>query len=524
MKANWPRIAHLILAGAIAFASVAAWARRVDPQPQADSSDAERIYRVETKVASITLGASQPPLELNLLKLMALYKVPGVSVGVIDNYKIAWAKAYGVTEAGGTTPVTTHTLFQAGSISKPVTAAGALSLVEHGRLSLDEDVNKKLVSWKVPENEFTKDQKVTLRRLMSHSAGLSVHGFPGYAAGQPIPTVVQVLNGEKPANTEPVRVFFVPGTKSVYSGGGITIEQLLMQDVAGKPFPALMNELVLGPIGMTDSTYEQPLPPAREDFAASGTDSSGNVVAGKRHVYPEMAAAGLWTTPTDLAKFAIEIALSKQGKSNRVLSESMTRTMLTPEIEHTGLGFFVGMGGSPDAFGHGGADEGFQAQLIMLADSGQGAVVMADSDNGINLADFLIASIAKEYGWKSNPAKPSMFSILSLIADARGTKAALDKYVELKKDGAEQNEIDENTLNGLGYYLLRNGQVDNAILIFKRNIVDYPNSWNPYDSLGEAYMNAGQKDLAIRNYEKSIELNPKNQNGIDMLKKLKQQP
>lgn len=524
MKANWPRIAHVILAGTILVASVAAWARRTNPQPSADFSDAERTHRVETNLVSITLGASEPPLELNLLKLMELYKVPAVSVAVIDNYKIAWAKAYGVTEAGGTTPVTTHTLFQAGSISKPVTAAGALCLVEHGKLSLDEDVNKKLVSWKVPENEFTKDQKVTLRRLMSHSAGLTVHGFPGYAAGQPIPTVVQVLNGEKPANTEPVRVFFVPGTKSVYSGGGITIEQLLMQDVTGEPFPALMRELVLGPIGLTDSTYEQPLPPSREAFAASGTDISGSVVPGKRHVYPEMAAAGLWTTPTDLAKFAIEIALSKQGKSNRVISQTMTREMLTPEFDHTGLGFFVGMGDSPDAFGHGGADEGFQAELIMLADSGQGAVVMADSDNGINLADFLIASIAKEYAWKSNPVKPSMFSILSLIANARGTNVALEKYAELKKSGSDQNEIDENTLNGLGYQLLRTGRVDDAILIFKRNVTEYPNSWNPYDSLGEAYMHAGRKDLAIQNYEKSIELNPKNQNGIDMLTKLKQQP
>jgi tetratricopeptide (TPR) repeat protein len=147
---------------------------------------------------------------------------------------------------------------------------------------------------------------------------------------------------------------------------------------------------------------------------------------------------------------------------------------------------------------------------------------MADSDNGINFADFLIASIAKEYAWKSNPAKPSTFSILSLIAEARGTNVALEKFAELKKSGADQNEIDEFTLNGLGYQLLRAGHVDDAILIFKRNVAEYPNSWNPYDSLGEAYMHAGQKDLAIQNYEKSIALNPKNQNGIDFLKKLKQ--
>jgi CubicO group peptidase (beta-lactamase class C family) len=196
-------------------------------------------------------------------------------VAIIDNYKIAWAGAFGVTAPGGTEPVTTSTLFQAGSISKPVAAVGAMWLVEHGKLSLDEDVNKKLKSWKVPENEFTKDQKVTLRRLMSHSAGLTVHGFPGYAVGTQMPTLVQIFNGEKPANTDPIRVDFVPGTKMRYSGGGVTIEQQLVIDVTGKPFPQFMHDTVLSKIGMTDSSYEQPLPPERAPTArpwkANGT-------------------------------------------------------------------------------------------------------------------------------------------------------------------------------------------------------------------------------------------------------------
>ncbi len=259
---------------------------------------------------------------------------------------------------------------------------------------------------------------------MTHSGGLTVHGFPGYAADAPVPTVVQVLNGEKPANTAPVRVFFVPGTKSEYSGGGVTIEQLLVQDVTGKPFPVFMRETVLDKIGMTDSTYEQPLPAARAALAAGGTYADGKAVPGKFHVYPEMAAAGLWTTPTDLAKFAIEIALSKHGKSNRVLSESMTEQMLTPQIDLVGLGFFLGDTKTAGQFGHGGADEGFQAQLLMFADSGQGVVVMANSDNGINLADLLIANIAREYGWQSNPIKPSTEGILSLVLSARGGEAA----------------------------------------------------------------------------------------------------
>jgi CubicO group peptidase (beta-lactamase class C family) len=482
----------------------------------------ERIRKIESGFAPLPLGKDGTPLPLDLLKLMQLYNVPGLSVAVIDGYQIAWAKAYGVTESGAATPVTTRTLFQAGSISKPVAAAGALALVERGVLSLDEDVNMKLVTWKVPENEFTKDQKVTLRRLMTHSAGLTVHGFPGYAAGAPIPTLVQIFNGEKPANTAPIRVDFVPGTKTRYSGGGITIEQQLMIDVTGKLFPQFMRETVLDKIGMSDSTYEQPLTPARAALAASGTYAFGNVVPGKRHVYPEMAAAGLWTTPTDLAKFAIEIALSKQGKSNRVLSATMTREMLKPQIENVGLGFFLGEGKNADQFGHDGADEGFQAILTMFADPGQGVAIMANSDNGIAVGEELVASIAKEYAWNYTPPQRSARGLLFLIARASSPQAALEKFSQLKISAASAKELDEGILNQLGYMYLQSGKIDDAILFFRRNVQEYPQSWNVYDSLGEAYMNAGKKDLAIQNYEKSIQLNPKNQNGMDMLKKLKE--
>ena len=223
--------------------------------------------------------------------------MPGLSIAVVDNFHIVWTKAYGVIEAGSNTPVTPRTLFQAGSISKPVAASGALYLVEQGKLSLDEDVNQKLKTWKVPENEFTKTEKVTLRRVMSHTAGLTVHGFPGYDVNDSVPTLVQIFNGEKPANTAPIRVDFVPGTQSRYSGGGVTIEQQLMIDVTGKPFPALMREFVLDKIGMTDSSYEQPLPPARAAITASGTYADGKTVHGRWHIYPEMAAAGCGPHP-----------------------------------------------------------------------------------------------------------------------------------------------------------------------------------------------------------------------------------
>jgi CubicO group peptidase (beta-lactamase class C family) len=184
---------------AVALSVIVSTPAQSDPQhDKKDSDPAVRIQRVENGILPIPLSGTEPPVQLNVEKLMQLYKCPGLSVAVIDNFEIAWAKGYGVTEAGGNKPVTVHTLFQAGSISKPVAATGTLYLIEHGRLSLDENVNQKLKSWQVPDNEFTKDQKVTLRRILSHSAGLTVHGFPGYEAGSPIPTLLQIFNGEPP--------------------------------------------------------------------------------------------------------------------------------------------------------------------------------------------------------------------------------------------------------------------------------------------------------------------------------------
>jgi CubicO group peptidase (beta-lactamase class C family) len=489
--------------------------------PRKQEDQEARMHRVEATVVDMPMGEKQAPLRLDLPQLMKLYNVPGLSIAVIDNFQIVCVKAYGVIETGSNTPVTPRTLFQAGSISKPLAATGALYLVEHGKLSLDENVNEKLKTWKVPENEFTKNEKVTLRRLMSHTAGLAIHGFPGYDVNDPLPTLVQIFNGEKPANTAPVRVDILPGTKEVYSGGGVTIEQQLMMDVTGRAFPALMRELVLDKIGMAGSTYEQPLPSARAAMTAGGTYADGEVVHGRWHIYPEMAAAGLWTTPTDLGRFAIEIALSKHGKSNRVLSDKMTNEMLKPVLEEAGLGLFMDRN-NPGQFGHNGADEGFQAILTMNAESGKGVAIMANSDNGIAIGDILLQRVAKEYGWNYKSGAQGAFPMLMLIAKSKGTEAALQRYAELKKSPTTDYQVEERTLNILGYTLLVSGQMQDAIAVFQRNVQEYPGSSNVYDSLGEAYMKAGQKELAIQNYEKSLQLDLKNKNAAEMLKKLKE--
>jgi CubicO group peptidase (beta-lactamase class C family) len=291
---------------------------------------------------------------MDIAAWMSLYDAPGVSVAVWDDFKLVWAKAYGVKAAGGRDAVTLDTLFQAGSISKPVAAIAAMQQVERGTLSLDADINTALRSWKVPQNELTAKEKVTLRRLLSHRAGLTVHGFPGYGVNAPIPTLVQVLDGAKPANTAPVRVDLLPGTKFRYSGGGTTIVQLALQDVLGKPFPEIMKAAVIDRLALKNSTFEQPLPAARAAQAATGHYGSGRAVDGRWHVYPEMAAAGLWTTPSDLGRIAIEIARAKKGESTRLLKPATVVEMLTPasreepDEQTPGLGFFVDRTGKTD--------------------------------------------------------------------------------------------------------------------------------------------------------------------------------
>ncbi|HEV8037315.1 MAG TPA: serine hydrolase domain-containing protein [Bryobacteraceae bacterium] len=366
---------------------------------QTETPLSQRIQRVETSLMPAEIAKGAPIPKWTIADRMTHYNVVGVSVAVIDNYAIHWAKGYGTLAKDNHRPVTTETLFQAGSISKPVAATAALHLVEAGKLSLDEDVNRKLKSWQVPENEFTRDQKVTLRRILSHSAGLTVHGFPGYAVDETPPSLVDILDGKKPANTAPIRVDLVPGSTERYSGGGYTIMQLLLTDVTGMPFPPLLKNTVLEKIGMQHSTYQQPLPPDWAKDAASGYRSNGDPVAGKWHVYPEMAAAGLWTTASDLAQFAIEIQKSREGRSNRVLSREMTNQMLTRQIDGAGLGLMLGGTDQAPRFSHGGADDGFQAFLIGTLDSGKGAIVMANSDNGISLAQEILLSIAAEYNW-----------------------------------------------------------------------------------------------------------------------------
>ena len=384
-------------------------------QKQKQTAD-PAIHAVETGLLPPTVLKDGATHAYTINERMKKYDVPGVSVAVVHDGRIVWAKGYGVAKLGGR-PITPETLFQAGSISKPVASVAALRMVEDGKLNLDENVNSKLKTWKIPDNEFTKQRDVTLREIMTHTAGITVHGFPGYATTDKVPTIVKVLNGEKPANTKPVRVDMVPGTKWRYSGGGFTVMQLLMTDVSGQDFPTLTRELVLKPFGMTSSTYQNPLPVAWRSRAATPYAEKLKPIRGGAHTYPEMAAAGLWTTPSDLARFIIALQRALAGTDNRVLTQRMAWAMLHHQYDDSrapgfmritrssgdwGLGIAVFGQGKNAGFEHGGVDEGFEAALAGFDAIGDGAVVMTNAAGGIALAQEVLASIARAYHWPGN--------------------------------------------------------------------------------------------------------------------------
>jgi CubicO group peptidase (beta-lactamase class C family) len=388
-----------------AFAALLFSACATPPAPEPTPAKAQAaIAAIETALTPrFTLDEnSRPPRgPATLTAEMQRLRVPAVSIALVEGGRVVWAKAYGLADVAANRAATPDTLFQAASISKPLTAIAAMRMVERGQLSLDEDVNTRLTSWKLPPSDFTRTKPVTLRLILSHSAGLQPSGFLGYRQGLSIPTVPQVLDGLVPANSPPVRSFAEPGSEFRYSGGGYTIAQQLMADVSGRSFSALMGDLVLRPAGMTHSTFEQPLPERLASTAAFGYRQPDQPIVGRWHAYPELAAAGLWTTPSDLGRLGIAFSAAWSGQSSQLLQQQSARTMMIQGAGAYGLGWNVGFQGreGPTVISHAGGNEGYRSVLYMWPELGQGIVIMTNSDNGDMLWREILAAAAAAYDW-----------------------------------------------------------------------------------------------------------------------------
>ena len=371
------------------------------------SRERAAIEALEKRVVALprNVGSKEPA---PLAQRMAETKVPAISNAFIGDGQVKWARACGEAVAPSGQATTPETLFQAGSLSKAVAAAGALRVVDHGRLSLDEDVNTRLRAWRVPAGPFgNSHDKVTPRRLFSHTAGLAVRRYLGYAAGSTVPTVVQSLSGTVPANSPPVRPFAAPGTQIAYSGGGPTVAQLLLSEEAGDDFPRLMQQEVLRPAGMKRSSFAQPLPKAALRRAASGHDARGAPIAGGGNSYAELAAGGLWTTPSDYGRFVVALQNSWAGRPGSLLKAGLAKAMMTPVLADHGLGVRVLERGGRRIISHEGVNEGFLSRFTAFLDgSRQGVVIMTNGDNGGLVAAGLQRTIARAYGWDDTSAPP----------------------------------------------------------------------------------------------------------------------
>jgi len=371
------------------------WATVVSAQQPDSKAVNEQISRVETNVSG---GLIIDGKLYSLTERMKHYNVQGLSVAVIDNYQIVWAKGYGYADKKEGRKVTTNTLFEPGSISKSLNAVGILQLAQQGKLDLYQDINQYLVDWKFPYDTVSHGKKITIAQLLTHTAGLGVHGFPGYRRDSVIASVTDILDGRAPSNTEAVRSVAEPGSGPRYSGGGILITQQMLTDLTKQPYEQYMYEHVLRPLGMTNSSYNQPPAASQRRNLATGYKSNGNEVPGKYFVYPEKAAAGLWTTPTDICKYIVEMQQAYQGKSSKVLNQEMVKLHVTPYKYDVAMGTFIQNRNGEKYFNHTASNEGFTGLFIGGLTNGKGAAIFVNSDDA-TIAFELVNSIALAYNW-----------------------------------------------------------------------------------------------------------------------------
>jgi CubicO group peptidase (beta-lactamase class C family) len=464
--------------------------------------------------------------------LLREYVVPGAAVALIQKGRVVWMHGYGFANVASRTRVTAETVFNVGSISKSPTAWAVMQLVDQGKVDLDRPVDSYLKRWHLPASSFDNSQ-VTVRRLLSHTSGISNHGFHGWDPESPLPPIEDSLSGK--TGTGEVRVVAAPGSGHHYSGANYAILQLLVEEVSGEPFQDYMRASIFQPLHMSNSQYG--LPPKFQQVMATPYDGLGNAIQILR--YNELSAAGLTTTLRDLAKFAtaglrgpsgeaagrgvVEEASIAQMQSPAPNSQWADRDPFGPAPQY-GFGYTV----RPAQFdgrvgiGHGGSNRGWESYYQIVPSTGDGIVIVTNSSNG---GAFIASLLCSWRRWGAGNTqvecpKVDIRAVLYGSYRSKGVKEAVTRYRELYQNAPDKYDFDVLQLNSMGYELLRNGDTKGAVEIFRLNVEQFPMDANVYDSLGEAYLKQGDKALAVENYNKSLDLNPQNENAREVLKKL----
>jgi len=462
------------------------------------------------------LDRFQASLDSLVPALLEELATPGAAVALFRDGKVVLAKGYGWANREKHERVTRSTMFNIGSISKTHAAWGLLTLVEAGKLDLDTPVEHYLTRWHLPPSEFDHN-KVTLRRLLSHTAGLRLHGYPGFNPDEPLPTIEESLSGNTNGSGD-VRVIMEPGSKWQYSGGGYTIAQLLVEEVTGKRFDDYMKEAVFGPLGMSSSYVWD----ATVDARAAQPYGVLGAIPGPR--FTAEAAASLETSLDDFITFA-RASMSSERPEFRttVLRPETVRMMQEPVApsDDYGLGYSIHTRGGMSAVGHGGSNTGWQAQFLVIPPTGDGIIVMTNASLGYEVLNQVLCGWLEATMSEHRPCRKGIAAVMAGIIGRSGAADAVASYRTLKAEHADTYDFREFQLNTLGYSLMSEDRLDDALAVFKLNVEAYPDASNPYDSLGEALLAKGDTAAAIVNYRKSVELNPQNENGLEMLKKLR---
>ncbi|MGK0386321.1 MAG: CubicO group peptidase (beta-lactamase class C family) [Patiriisocius sp.] len=464
-------------------------------------------------------------LDQKIPQLLNDFTVPGTAIAIIENGEIILQKGYGYSNIDKKTKITTTTGFNIGSISKTIAAWGVMKLVQEGKIDLDAPAEKYLTRWHLPESEFDSD-KVTIRRLLSHTAGLSLHGYPGWSPKDTLPSIEESLNG-KNNGPGPVEIIMEPGTKWKYSGGGFSILQLIIEEVTQQKFEDYMQAEILNPLGMTHSSYT--IDDTILKASSLEHNNFGEVI--DFELFTAQAAAGLQTTIEDFTKFALAslYANKKNSKKQQILSAATLEQMMEPAEASNGS---YGLGYQVDAIngtsmvlrGHGGANTGWHAFLMLDPVTNDGFAMITNGGAGHNIyrqvfCDWIYWETGESLGNRCNIV-PSVANKMKQIIDTKGTDNIEAAYIDLKNNQADKYNFSENQLNQLGYHYLGNDKTEQAVAIFKINKDAFPNSSNVYDSYGEALLASGEKEKAIENYLKAVELNPGSKEGIKILKEL----
>jgi CubicO group peptidase (beta-lactamase class C family) len=445
-------------------------------------------------------------LETEIPRLMSAADTPGMSVAVIRDGKIAWLHHFGVANSETKQPVDDNTIFEAASLSKPVFAYAVLQLVDLGKFDLDKPLNQYLPG-RYDVGEDPRLDQITARRVLSHTTG-----FPNW----------------RPRGDANLKIYFTPGDRFSYSGEGFVYLARVIEHLTGEPFDAFMKRTVFDPLGMKSSSYVW-----RDDYDVRKTFGHNTLgaVSGRNKPEKANAAASLQTNAADYARFVCAIlngvglksATRKQMLAPQIYVGETSNSLSTPQPKLStsvawGLGWGLEKTKDGETFWHWGDNGDAKAFVLASEKQKSGVVMFANSNNGLSFIQELVHdSIGGEH--------PSLAWINYERYDSQARtmlRAILKSDVEtvLADYRKSTTKLTEARMNTLGYQLLGQKRVKDAIAVFTQNTVDFPNAYNTWDSLAEAYMINGDKELAIKYYKKSLELNPQNDNAVKQLKEL----